>query len=159
VGTATSRDLPARAAGPARAVEINLACHQGHVATVEQRGRGHLAGVDRAAAAERDQRIGADPLGLGHKGPHRTCGHMLPDAREHAGAVRGFHAQTLEVFDTPVCARRHRFQPLSTPSWLTFPKRMHGEGPPMAREPRTPVIKARQYSRKWVFWGKIGAEA
>jgi hypothetical protein len=81
-------DLPARAAGPARAVEINLACHQGHVATVEQRGRGHLAGVDRAAAAERDQRIGADPLGLGHEGPHRTCGHMLPDAREHAGAVR-----------------------------------------------------------------------
>ena len=66
-------DLPARAAGPARAVEINLACHQGHVATVEQRGRGHLAGVDRAAAAERDQRIGADPLGLARTELAGTC--------------------------------------------------------------------------------------
>ena len=133
-------DLPARAAGPARAVEINLACHQGHVATVEQRGRGHLAGVDRAAAAERDQRIGADPLGLGHEGPHRTSGTCCPTPANTpaqcgpiAAATRSRSGEAPKVLPVATSARVAPIRSSSAPSVVILP------GPNAIRSSRVKV--------------------
>src|SRR5271166_5069413 len=70
----------------------------------------------------------------------------------------GFYAQTLEIFDTPILARRHRFRPLSRSFRPTFPKRTLGECSPMAREPRIPVVRARRLSRTGPFSGKFGVK-
>jgi len=77
-------DLPARAAGPGSPlVEISLTCRQGHVAErfEQARPRPPWQASIGLPPPERDQRIGTDPLGLGHKGPAtELAGHMLPDA-------------------------------------------------------------------------------
>jgi hypothetical protein len=58
---------------------------QGHVGRLSSEAAATLQASIGLPPPNATSAFGADPLGLGHEGPHRTCGHTLPDAREHAG--------------------------------------------------------------------------
>src|SRR5271166_846733 len=90
--------------------------------------------------------IGRIPLAPFRKGVSRILGES------------GYTSKPSKFLTPPIRARRHRFRPLSRSFRPTFPKTTLGERPPMAREPRIPVVRARRLSRTGPFSGKFGVK-